>query len=269
MYVIRKDKKKANYPDTNYTFKDFKGFYEIAEYLDVPVFGKYSILIKSENVEQILSFIDIEETFAEFVVYIYTTQAVIDYVTLRKPAVKVDDTSSMYNTYKELIEKHGVLFSKGVDDLLYRSVEHDYEEMDSVLLKLKLEFDDVEITSKMLQTVVVVDDIVYPREVLNAYLRLDRWRLQKLRKCVKQVGNDVCYWVIKRTLRSMIKSKTKYLQTGVSDSGIRYINSTNLLMMYRLFVTGTGYVSDVELLMRLYERGLTVYDIIQEDSISI
>lgn len=269
MYVIRKAKKKATYPDTNYSFKDFKGFYEIAENLDVPIFGKYAVIIKTEDVEQITEFINNEQRYSEFVVYIYTSQAVIDYMSLRKPDLKVDSGKSEYQTFVELIKKHGILFSKGVDDLLYKSIEHSYEEMDNVLLRIKVEYPNTEITEKLLEQLVVLNKVIYPRVVLMAYLRQDRWRLQKLRKCVEQMGNDIVYWSIKKTLKKMITDKTQYLKSGINTAGIKYVDSNNLMLMYRTFVVGSGYLTDVELLMRLYEEGVTVYDIVQEDTFSV
>lgn len=269
MYVIRKAKKKATYPDTNYVFKDFKSFYEIAEFLSVPIFGKYTIVIKTEDVSQISEFLEVEQSYAEFVIYIYTSQAVIDYLALRKSTLKVEDRKSEYNTFIELIKKHEILFAKGVDDILYKSITHEYDEMDNTLLKIKVEYGSREVTERMLEELVVLNKVIYPRQVLMSYLRLDRWRLQKLRKCVEQMGNDVVFWSIRKTLKEMIKSKAQYLKSGIDNRGIKYVNSNNLAYMYRTFVIGNAGLKDVELLMHLYEKGETVYDFIQEDSDSV
>ena len=266
---MRKAKKKTLYPDADYSFKQFPDFYEVAKYLDVPIFGKYTVIVKTEDVKQIIDFISREEEYAEFIVYIYTSQSVIDYVSLRRPDLKTDDSKSEFETFKELIRKHGIYFAKGVDDLLYKSIEHDHEEMDSVLLMIKTECPNMEITEKILESLVNVNKLVYPRQVIMAYLRMDRWRLQKLRKCVSQMGNDIVFWSMRKTLKKMIENKARYLTSGINTAGAKYINHTNLVLMYRTIVLGSGYLHDVELLMRLYEQGETVYDIIQEDPFSV
>ena len=269
MYYLVKNKKKNSYPVTNYSFKDFKSFYEVAGNLDVPIFGRYTFVIKSDNMNDVYEFVKNEEQYSGFIVYIYTTQANIDYICLKKPGANVYGAKTEYQNFMELIEKHEILFAKGVADVLYKSIDHDYEEMDSILLRVKTEFGGQEVKERDLESLVVLNKIVYPRQVLMAYLNMDRWRLQKLRRCVSQLGNDVVFWSIRKSIKKLVESKVKYLKTGMNDSGIKYVNYDNLLFMYRTFLTGTGNFKDVEMLMRLYEKGVTVNDIIQEDAFSV
>ena len=269
MYFLVKVKKNGSYPVTNYSFKDFKSFYEVAENLDVPLFGKYTFVIKTDNLNSIYEFVQKESMYSEFIVYIYTTQTNIDYICLKKPGAHVYGAKTEYQNFMELIDKYEILFAKGVADILYKSIDHSYEEMDSVLLRIKTEFGTNEVKEKDLEQLIVLNKLVYPRQVLMAYLNMDRWRLQKLRRCVSQLGNDVVFWSIRKNIKKLVEAKVKYLNTGMNNGNIKYVNYNNLLLMYRTFLTDTGYFNDVEMLMRLYEKGVTVYDIIQEDAFSV
>lgn len=257
------------YPEAQYTTKNFEEFYELAEQGSVPIFGKFTVIVKTDNLKDIMTFINKESQYGEFIVLIYTTDTIVEQVCLRRPHANVQGSKSDYDVFVDLIEKHGILFKQGVAETLYRSIDHSFAEMDALLLNVKLEFGLTEVTEQMIQQMVVLNKLIYPRTVVMELLFKKRWRMSKVRKCVEQLGNDVVFWSMRKTIKKLMKDKSAFLETGVGREQTKRIDYKNLLLLYRVFCSENTSLRDVELLAGMYEEGVNVNDIIQERSFPI
>ena len=81
----------------------------------------------------------------------------------------------------DLIARYQVLIKPKCADTLFWGIDKDEATMSTVLLDLKEAYGMQMITLEMAQKVVAINDIVYPRSVLMAYLRKDRFRASKLK----------------------------------------------------------------------------------------
>lgn len=264
MYTIIQEKKSEKILDADYIFKDFESFYELAKVVTVPLVGMFNICIQSDKVKDIQDFVKVADKYAYMNIRIYAAKSTIEYISLYNPTLIVNDSKSAYDIFKELIEREQLLFAKGLINVLYASIEHDYETMDDVVKRLREEFGaHVTITEPMLAKHYILNKTVYPRSVMLAYLRCDRWRRVKLKQCLEEVGNDIAVGAVVKNIKLLLEEKVKYFKSGNGSNLIKSIDTQRLLLMYRVFVVERNGLDDLCLLLELYERGISVYDIVQ------
>ena len=267
MYTIVKTKRKTKIDGHDYVFKDFKSFYDLASTLTVPLIeNRYSVAIKTDDTSSIKEFIENESRYASLMVYIYAPETVVDYLSLYNTGINIQDTVSTFDTFKELVKSKNLLFDKYVMQLLYSSIDHDYDSMDEATTKVLNEYgSQVSISEKMLSSIFVLNKVTYPRSVLVAYINMDRNRQSKLNRCLHDVGNDVALGAIVKNIKAFVEQKTEYFKTGKGSNFIKSLNTNNLNQLYRIFVVERNGLNDVCILFSLYERGLSAYDLIQKE----
>lgn len=261
--IIQLKKKTFNVDYYDYVFKDFDTFYKVAANLLTPLVGTYKVCITIEDANKILDFIKIEDNYSHLDITIATNVSTLEYISIRSNTANVEGVISDFDVYKELIEKHEVLFSREALRTLYNSIPHDYESMDNALSKIKEEFGESIVTDSMLSKLFVLNKLIYPRQVLQSFLRFDRWRWVKLKNCLTSISNDIVFYSIRKELNKMIDDKAKYIKTS-SPAYMRNVNTVNLNFAYRVFCLDNLNIKNVELLFKLYERGVTPYDFLLE-----
>lgn len=266
MYQIIPTKKKTKIPeDLDFIFNDFKAFYEVTATLTVKFDGRFRIGVKTEIYEDIMKFINKADSYQHLSVFIYTSAELVDYISMYNIGLPVQSQIAPIDTLKEVISRESVLLDKGVIYLLYNAIEHDPDSIeDAVQLLLKEFGKQTLITEKMLSTVLVINKIVYPRQVLLAYLWMDRYRNSKLRKSIDYFGKDVVLGAMIKNLKSLLEEKARLYKTGIGSNLIKSISSRNLSLLYQLLVLNRQGVADVEILLNMYEKGLNSYDFIKK-----
>lgn len=266
MYTLIEARKKLPPKDFDYVFKNYKDFYNIADMISYSIHGRYLIAIKTEDIHATEEFIVKENKYSALNVEIYMPAAAIDYLTQRKPDLPVQGAVSMFSVFKDLIAERGILFDKKVILTLYSSIQHDVPSMEAALSEIEMEYGkDVLITEKMLESLFILNKLVYPRTVLLSYLKMERWRENKLNKSIEQFGDDVVLWAMRKNVKKILEDKVAYFKTGQANWVTKSVNTGNLMLMYRVLVSERCNVTDITLLLSLYERGLSVYDIIRKE----
>lgn len=270
MYYLYKKSKSVALPSFAYTFAKFSDFYAMAEVLTVSLVDSYFIRIKSDSYKDIMQFIESpNNAYPGLTIYIETTQSLMDYIVLRKPAVSLLSSKSNYETFEDLISRYKILFDRGCVKTLYFAIEHDYTSMVEALELILQTYPDVSpITEKEIANLFIVDKLIYPRNVCIAYLRLDRGRAGQLRKCVDYFGNDLVLYAIRKNLGNFLEEKTKYLKTGKGSGLIKTIPLMNIVKMYNAINFGRGRFKDITTILSLYEKGATIDDTLQKRTVS-
>ena len=249
-------------------FKNFSEFYNIANILEVPLIGSYYIQIKSDSYKDIMNFLNIEHMYSTLVIYIETSESLLEYITLQKPQVSILNSKSNFEVFKELIEKYRILFDKNCIQIMYSAIGHSYSDMDEALELLQKTFPNKKITVNELNKLFVIDDTVYPRNVCISYIRMDRWRKSKLNKCLDYFGNDLVLYSMRKTVRKFLDEKIKYLKTGSGSNLIKTLPTENIIKLSKALDYERGTFMDVTTVLNLYERGETIYDFIQKRALS-
>lgn len=269
MYYLYKKSKGNALPAFRYNFKKFEDFYEIAKLLEVPVVGNYYIRIKSDSFKDIMNFINVSESYALLIVYIEVSESLLNYITLQKPNVSLLESKSNFEVFKELISKYGILFKENCIKTMYFAIGHSYEEMDEALELLKHTFPDTSpITENEISQLFVVDNLVYPRNVLISYLRMMPGRKSQLEKCIEYFGNNLVYYSMRKTVRKLLDDKIKYLKTGQGSGLMKLISYDNIIRMINVLDYSRNNFTDIRTLLYLYERGETVNDTLQKRTYS-
>ncbi|MCI9050355.1 MAG: hypothetical protein HFI05_00285 [Lachnospiraceae bacterium] len=263
MYTLVSTKKKDVLGDFDYVFKDFESFYKVANFITYAIGRRYQILIKTDNIENVQEFIKNEKKYDSLVITICMPESAVDYIVMNNINVTVKENINMFDIFKEQVSKRNILFEKGVMVLLYNSIKHELKEMEDILNKLVSEYgSNIPISEKMLSSIFVLSKLVYPRSVLIAYINMECYREYKLKKCFQDFGNDVILGSMVKNVKQFMTDKAKYYKTGIATKLVKQINTKNLCFMYKILVTERCKLNDITLLLALYERGLSVNDII-------
>lgn len=269
MYYLYKKDKKTELPSFTYTFKGFDEFYEIASLLREPFVGHYYIRVKTDSYEEVMSFLKVESSYPLLTVYVEVSEPLLDYILLRRPEAKVLSSKSNYDVFKELVSRYNILFDKGCLDVMYRAIGHSYTEMAEALeLVLNAYPDEVMIKREHLSKLFILENIVYPRMVCVSYLKMDRWRKSKLKKCLEYFGNDLVLYSMRKTVRQLLKDKTLYYKTGKGSPTVKSVPMENLVKLSYALDFNRGNFKDVLTILNLYEKGEYVYDTLQKRSLS-
>lgn len=267
MYYLYKKSKKVQLPEFQYRFKGFDEFYELTKYIHVSIYGAYYVNIVSDDYDAIVQFINQSESYKSIFIYIEIDEALLNYLVLAKPGVSLLGGQSNYEMFKDLIGKHNVLFDKNVIDKVYYAIGHSYEEMEEALLLIKDTYPDSKvITLDQVSRLFVIETLIYPRSVLIMYLRLDRGRERDLDKCIENFGNDIVLYSMRKTLRKFLKEKIAYLKSGNGSYLIKTIPVTNLMNMLRVLDYERMGFMEIKTIMRLYEKGESIYDFVHGES---
>lgn len=267
MYQLVVEKKKLPMQQYDYIFDSLVNFYPIGNILTVPLTGRYNIAIKEDKVEKIKEFIAMEDNYHSLMIDLICPSSVVDYLTMRNTTMAIKDKQSPYETFIALISDKAMLFDdKRTISLLYNSISHEYNDMNDILNALISEYGEkTELTKAMVSKKVLLTDIVYPRQVLMAYLEMDRYREFKLRKCIECMGNDVVLGAMIKNIKALIKEKQNYFKTGKQNWQAQRVDTRNLLLLYRIFVIERNRLNDVVLLLDFYERGIVNDSLFRRD----
>ena len=271
MYYLYKKSKSVALPNFAYTFAKFADFYEMSKVLTMSLIDSYFVRIKSDSYKEIMEFIEKpEESYPGVIVYVETSQSLIDYITLSKPSVSLLSSKSNYETFTDLVSRYGILFSKGCVKTLYFAIDHEYSSMVEALELIIQTYPDVSpITEKEIANLFIVDKLIYPRSVCIMFLRLDRGRYSNLRKCISYFGNDLVLYAIRKNVKTFLDEKIKYLKTGQGSGLIKTIPTLNIVRLYNAINSGRRSYKDITTILYLYEKGVTVDDTLQERTVSL
>lgn len=244
----------------DFVAKDFNELYTLLNSLTIPLFGVYSIYVKTESAEDIKHFIRESDAYAHFNIEIVTTDNVLDLVEKALPSSNVVENVSPFTVLVDLLAKRQILLSRNLLSNLYSSIGHSDEELLDAVDTIYREFgSQTLIDETMLSSLFVINKVTYPRSALIEYINMTRYRKTKLVNCLNDMGNTITLHSMIKNVKALHKSKSQYLTTGLVESKqVRRLNTRNLNLMYQTLVTDRAGIEDVLLLMNIYERGLMV-----------
>lgn len=262
--------KKTDLSSYDYVFKSFDEFYDISYYIKYPLFGVYSIAIITNKINDMIRFIDNEDSYFHFDITIMMEEAQIQKVAVVRPDVKLESVAGAYDTWKRMASERELLFDEYMTYKLYASIEHDTASMIEALDLVKNEYPNGElITKDRLSKLFVLDETIYPRQVLLKFLNMERSRWKLLRMCQEQMDNGVIVGATVNNIRKLIESKAIYFRTGITQEYIKRINTQNLIIAEKVFCTNRYGLDEPFILYKLYENGLSVGDIKGGSNVSL
>lgn len=262
MYSIVEYKKGCDFSQFHYVLKSFDEFYNIARYLYLPLVGVYKLAVITISDEDVNNFIKIQEKYSHISVTIFMESQAMKVVEDSNPEANFELLANSYTVFKQLIMDRGLLFDRYMIYKLYRSIDHDMVTMIESLDKLVDKFgSDTLLTEDKISSLFVLNDVIYPSQVLLKFINMDngRWRLLKL--CSSQIDNDVLVGSIVKEIRKLMEAKAAYFKEGSTNDRIKNLNTQNLVIAYRVFISERCGINDAFLLFNLYENGLSAIDV--------
>lgn len=255
MYRIVPEKKvKIKY---DYVFKDFASFYKVANLISVPIFGRYTIGIMTDDVQGLKDFIRVEQNYAAMMIYIHMSKTVVDNISMEMLNLPIDKEVKPYEVFKDTIKRYSLFFTKKSLALFYASIGHTEEDIEDAVRLLANSVEPNEtITEKKLSELFILNNMTYPRTVLVSYLYMERWRDKKLSRCLQCVGNDVVLGACIKNIKKIHEDKVKYFRTGQGSNFTKSLSTQRVNMMYKTLVIDRGRIKDLTLLLAMYERSL-------------
>lgn len=264
MYYLFKKSTDNAVPRCIYNFNNFKDFYNVAPTLTRTIRGKYNIKVKTDSLSDLKEFINNEHQYSHLDVYIEVSDTLLDLILLSKPGAKKLSAQDNYEVWKELISKFKLLFDTKCADMLYWSTEHTYDKMYSTLSTLSKAYGYKAITKPMIEKYFILDETVYPRNVCISYIKMDRFRKNKLAKCLSAFGNDITFYAMRKNVRKLMDAKLTYLKTGKGNDLIKGLSFNNIIKLNYAFESCPQGIRDVYIILNLYERGDYINDYLQQ-----
>lgn len=269
MYWLYKKSKSLVLPDFDYTFANFNEFYELSKVIKIPLLkSAYNIKIKTDNYDALIEFIDRSSEFVFLQIYVEIEESLLKFIKMGRPSVTLLDSKTNWEVFEELVSAHEILFKHGAMKLFYNAIPHTYDDINAGLNEIKVMFPNQEIGEKELAQLFPIDSYIYPRQVLIAYLRLDRWRESKLNKCVDTFGNDLVLYAMRNNCKKIFESKVRYLKTGIGEGLVKQIPVKNLVSMMNLLWYDRRGFKDIGTILYIYERGETINDFVPRKTVS-
>lgn len=224
--------------------------------LTMKLSGKYKIAIVTNDMSSIEYFLKIQDRFKHLILDIIVEDEVIDTLLLNVDNdINVDRNRSPWSLFEELCTERNLLFEKNLMSKVYNSIPHNLEDMELILNIIQKEFHNKKIIRKELEQILVLNDIVYPRQVLIDFLNLNKKRWDTLRRCRLHLTDNVIIGAIINNIKSIYQEKMNYLLSGIGERRIQVINTNNLLLLYRCFILERDRCNSLDLIFYGYEKG--------------
>lgn len=270
MYSIAKFRKDLNGIQFDYTFNKFSEFYKIADTLYLPLIGVYKIAVITDDVEAVKEFIQIEEKYKHLSVMIFMEESALNYIEEIIVDAYIEESKNSYDVFKRMISERHLLFDKYMIYKLYRSIEHDVVSLMNALDRLSEVYGIEELlTEEKVSKLFVLNDIVYPSQVLIKFINMEsnRWRL--LNVCLSQIDNDILVGSVCKEIKRLVNEKAEYFKTGDGNKRIKQLHTKNLLTAYSVFISERKGINDAFILFKLYESGISQVDLLGGKNVNI
>lgn len=259
---VKEERKPQQY---DYTLSSLSDLDSLLKNIYAPIIGRYSIGLTLKELRDVKYLINNKGKYNHVDITVEVTDTFFKKLSLAMPDVSFSEKKGLYEYFMEGVSKRNLLLSKNVARLAYSSVGKSYSEIDELLDVLYKNYGSyMSISESDLSKHIVVNTIVYPRTVLINYINLTRWRKSMLNKCLSSISPDIVLASMIKTVKKLHSEKDKYFKSGVAPKYIRELNTRNLnLMYYILVINKPRSFNDITILLEMYERGISFYDLPQ------
>ena len=259
-YLYDKKSKNTGIVHLDYTFNNFDQFYAVASMLTNTLRGTYKIKITCDKPEPIIQFVENSDNYKHLIIYIETEESSMQRVKMNLSGVSLLKDRDSKEIWYDLIGRYQVLLKPKCAEQIFWGISKDEATMSTVLLDLKEAYGLQSITFEMAQKVVSINEVVYPKSVMMAYLRMDRFRESKLKKSIETIGPDILFYSIRKNIEEIYRQKCNYYVTGKGSDAVKNLPFNNIIKMYYAFRTLPIGFKDITIILKLYEKGAYIND---------
>ena len=254
--IVEKEReKKANLVNVDFWFKSKELFDNFLPNLTTKISGPYKVVVYVDAEDDLRDMIKREEQFQAINLYIVASRNLLHVVSTRLNRVKILEDKLTLETFKKLLIFYSIHLADGCLKTLWREIGSDPILANQTLESLSLAYPNTLITKEIISREFNMDNTIYPRQVLLAFLSNSRWRWNNLRKCESYFGVDMTYYSMRKGIRYLQKALETYYETGDAPEYIRGLSYQNVLIMRKCLEYQNNNVHDVYLILYLYEKG--------------
>ena len=254
--IVEKEReKKANLVNVDFWFKSKELFDNFLPNLTTKISGPYKVVVYVDDEDDLRDMIKREEQFQAINLYIVASRNLLHVVSTRLNRVKILEDKLTLETFKKLLIFYSIHLADGCLKILWREIGADPILANQALESLSLAYPNTLITKEIISREFNMDNTIYPRQVLLAFLSNSRWRWNNLRKCESYFGVDMTYYSMRKGIRYLQKALETYYETGDAPEYIRGLSYQNVLIMRKCLEYQNNNVHDVYLILYLYEKG--------------
>lgn len=259
MIVICKDKDLKSVALTGVVeFNSMAKFEDFTSRVFTKLIGRFTIVLKSLSSRCILDIKKESMSYSDFDIYIVVTEEMLTDLKLADASIRENvSLVSKWKYISNLTTKYDLQISKKVFTSLYRSISNmDYDVAEELITRLGKVFKGREVTKSELKKHVYLTDIVYPGEVLLAYLSDYRYKEDKFKKCIKNIQDEVLPYALRKSIKDLYKEKLEILQAPVGYSRVKNISFDRVFTAYELIVLDKYYKYSAYVIIKELERRL-------------
>jgi len=177
-------------------------------------------------------------------VTVYTSAKKIEILSIKYPNLQPKEVSKK-DKFNEILAtlKHNV--DEKARKELFRALASNPEELQNVLVNLDAKCKTDSITLKQVQAAVVVDRKVYASDVIDAFLLGEKQRWYLYKRLLKELGNDMCFYAMRKYVTRLLKEKDDYLRN--EETKIRSISRIPAPLICYTFVLFNNASSPAQL----------------------
>lgn len=247
----------------SYIVESLSDFYELVEVISVPIKGKYNILLYSNDAPGLLNLYKVSDSYKHMNITVaIKDKNVISKLKLSLPNAEIGTQHSLYEQMLELVKQKNLVIETTALSKLYGSVNTSFEEIEDALNKLEEAYGKYNLISVSdLAKIIVIREVTYPRQVMMAYLRQERYRTNTLTKSIKDFGDKMVFYAIRKNIDKIREEKLEFIRSGKGSKSIANIPLNNIMLMYYIFViNGLGLPKDPTIALYAYEKGVKEFD---------
>ena len=240
----------------DYTLDKVDKFYDIIGNLTPKFKGFWEFVL----IDPKLSFIEdmMENALLPDWVHItvYTSAKKVDALVIKYPTLQPKEVSKK-DKFNDMLAnlKHNV--DERARKALYGALSHNLEELQNTLTMLDSECKTESITLKQVQSAVILNKKVYASDVVDAFLTHEKQRWVLYKKLLKELGNDMCFYAMRKYVTRLLKDKEAYLRNEeVKTRAVSKLPAPVICYAYTLFANASSPAQLPIILHALENRGV-------------
>ena len=255
MIVLDEYVKKARLPRSDYVVHSVDELWSIVYCLTPKFNGEWDIILLNPTIVEAKSLLDMNE-FPNYVNCKILLQRVkLDQVAMEFPSA-YRKQKTKYERYQDLIASLTHLIDKDAMKILYKNNNGDLDTISDLLMKLDATCEGDIITVSSVKKVCHSKPITYASDVVISFLRKDRFRWNKYKTLVSNLGEKYAYYAIFKQIRLLLKTKNDYLNNkDIKNFAIENIDAPFICYAYTLFMNNNNWRNLYAIMWALDNRG--------------
>lgn len=240
MITLHKMARGMSIPQADYVLEKPDKLLDIISNLTPKFQGKWEIILIDPKV----SFTDnlvANNSIPDWIhVSVYMNTKKIDMLAIKYPELQPKDISKR-DVFNSMLTELKHVIDEKAKHVLFDALSSNVDELKETLDRLDAECETSTITLKQVQQTIPHNKRVYASEVLNAFIYRDRFRWNLYNKLIKEIGQDMAFYAMRKYATKLLTEKEAYLRNeDVKNFRLGEIDAPTICYIYTLFANANN-----------------------------